>query len=544
MPGLPDTAPLMLVTRHISFEKTGYFAPIVLDYLNADEKLKSFYAFPPTVEGLKQAAEKRNFTKEKREILVNVLSEQFKKTEIDDASVDANIKKLLYPNTLTVTTGHQLNIFTGPLYFIYKIISTINLAEKLNSEIKDKNFVPVYWMASEDHDFAEINHVNVYGKRIEWKQDVSGAVGKLETSSFASVIKELENTIGTSKEAKELILLFKECYNNNNSLAEATAKLVHYLFKYKGLIVIDADHPELKKLFSDVIKDELINSKTSDLVNSEAEKLKKNYKIQVNAREINLFYAKENIRERIVKINDKWKVLETDVEFDENSLLNEIETHPEYFSPNVLLRPLYQETILPNIAYIGGGAEIAYWLELKSVFENYKVDFPVLLLRNSVQWIDERSAGRMKKLNIEIEDLFFEREQLIKKIVSQKFPEEIDIEKQKTKLNSVYDELIKRGKQIDPTLEPSLQADLHRNIKMLEHAQHKIYKAIKRKSKDIIQHVDGLKETLFPNGELQERVENFIPYYIKYGDEFFKQLYENLEPLDFRVVLIKEEKEN
>ena len=543
MPGLPDTAPLMLVTRHISFEKTGYFAPIVLDYLNAEDKLKSFYVFPPTITGLKQAAEKRNFSKEKREILVKVLSEQFKRKEIDDASVDSNIKKLLQPDTFTVTTGHQLNIFTGPLYFIYKIISTINLAEKLNAKIKDKNFVPVYWMASEDHDFAEINHVDVYGKRIEWKQDVSGAVGKLETNSFSSVIKELENTIGTSKEAKDLISLFKECYIGN-SLAEATSKLVHHLFKDKGLIVIDADNAELKKLFSEIIKDELINSHTSELVNEEAEKLKKNYKLQVNPREINLFYAKENTRKRIAKVNNKWKVLETDIEFDEKSLLKEIETQPEHFSPNVLLRPLYQETILPNVVYIGGGAEIAYWLELKKVFENYKVDFPVLLLRNSVQWIDERSAERMGKLDIEIEDLFLDREQLIKKIVSEKFPEEINIEALKEKLNSIYSELIENGKSIDPTLEPSLKADLHRNLKMLEHAKHKIYKAIKRKNKDIIQHVDGLKETLFPKNTLQERVENFIPYYTKYGNEFFKQLYENSDPLDFRFVLIKEEREN
>jgi uncharacterized protein YllA (UPF0747 family) len=151
----------MLSTHHISFDKTNSFAPIVLDYLNADEKLQEFYSFPPTINGLKQAAERRKFSKEKREILVKVLKEQFSKTGSEDERVEANIQKLLKSNTFTVTTGHQLNIFTGPLYFIYKIISTINLAENLNKEIKDKHFVPVYWMASEDHDFAEINHIDV-----------------------------------------------------------------------------------------------------------------------------------------------------------------------------------------------------------------------------------------------------------------------------------------------------------------------------------------------------------------------------------------------
>jgi bacillithiol synthase len=544
MPVLSDIPKLMLSAHHISIEKTGYFAPIVLDYLNADKKLQEFYSFPPAINGLKKAAKKRKFSKEKREILVKVLKEQFLKTGIEDANVEANIQKLLKSNTFTVTTGHQLNIFTGPLYFIYKIISTINLTEKLNAEIKDKNFVPVYWMASEDHDFAEINHVDIYGKRVEWKQDVSGAVGKIKTNSISSVIKELENTIGTSKEAKELISLFKECYDGNNTLSDATSKVVYSLFKNKGLIVIDADNYELKKLFSDVIKDELINNKSNDLVEDQVEKLNKNYKIQVNSREINLFYLKDNLRERIVKQNNQWNVLNTDISFDEKSLFNEIETHPERFSPNVLLRPLYQEIILPNISYIGGGAEIAYWLELKNVFEHYGEQKPVILLRNSVQWIGERSAERINKLVIDIEDLFLGKEQIIKKIVSGKFTEEINIENEKKKLNSIYAELIEKVKKVDPTLEPSLKADLHRNIKMLEHAQHKIYKAIKRKNNDIVQHVEALKSTLFPNGQLQERIENFIPYYIKYGNEFLKSLFKNLDPLDFRFVLIKEEKEN
>ncbi|MGI8892711.1 MAG: bacillithiol biosynthesis cysteine-adding enzyme BshC [Bacteroidia bacterium] len=544
MPILSEIPKLMLSTHHISFEKTGYFAPIVLDYLNADEKLKEFYSFAPTLDGLKQAAEKRKFSKEKREILVKVLTEQWNKTEIEDHTVDENLSKLLQSNTFTVTTGHQLNIFTGPLYFIYKIVSAINLAAKLNSEIKDKHFVPVYWMASEDHDFAEINNVDLYGKRVEWKNNSSGAVGKLSTNSFSTVIKELENTIGTSREANDLISLFKECYSENSSLAEATSKLVYHLFKNKGLIVIDADNHELKKLFYEVIKDELINNKTNDLVEEQVEKLNKNFKIQVNPREINLFYLKDNLRERIVKQNNRWKVLNTNMEFDENTLLKEIETHPERFSPNVLLRPLYQEIILPNIAYIGGGAEIAYWLELKNVFAHYSVQKPVVLLRNSVEWIDERSAERMTKLGIDSEDLFLEKEKLIKKIISQKFPEELSIEKQKQQLNKIYNELIEKGKSIDPTLKASFKADLHRNIKMLEHAQHKILKAIKRKNNDIVQHVEKLKKTLFPKGVLQERKDNFIPYYIKYENEFLNNLFKDLDPLDFRFVLIKEEKEN
>lgn len=386
-------------TDCISYQQSGYFSALINDYLNEKPELKALYHRFPNLENFKlQLEEKRNnFNykdngKLKREDLVSVLEKQYQSIVASETTLN-NIKLLNNLNTFTITTGHQLNLFTGPLYFLYKIVSTINLCKELKSEFPEHDFVPIYWMATEDHDFEEINYFNFKHKKISWNRESFGPVGRLSSDGLEAVFAVFESEIGLGKNAEGLKNLFKKAYLEHTNLADATRFLANELFSKEGLVIIDADKSDLKKSFIPYIKNEVLNQTAFAKVN-ETSPLLESYSVQVNPREINLFYIENNLRERIVFENGSYAVLNTKMTFSEEEILKEVDNHPEKFSPNVLLRPLYQEVILPNLCYIGGGGELAYWLELKSFFESQHVTFPILLLRNSVLLATEKTSGK------------------------------------------------------------------------------------------------------------------------------------------------------
>lgn len=376
--------------KYISYQETGSFSKLVLDYINDEEQLKAFYSYRPDMEGLAKAIEHRNFSGN-RETLVKVLQDQYQHLQ-PNKSVTKNIELLGSANTFTVTTGHQLNLFTGPLYFIYKIVTTINLAIELKMAHPDQNFVPVYWMATEDHDFDEINHVSVDEKNISWIQQTNGATGRLSTQTVAAAVTAYKGYLGISKNGKRIAKLVEQAYLQHDNLADATRFLVNNLFEKYGLVIVNADDAQLKKQFTHIITEDIIQHNSSKNIEKSSKNLEDlGYKTQVNGRDINFFYLIDNLRERLIFENGKYLVNHTDISFTEETLKAEIEAHPERFSPNVVMRPMYQEVILPNLAYIGGGAEVAYWMQLKANFDFYQVDFPVLLLRNSAL-LDRKSV--------------------------------------------------------------------------------------------------------------------------------------------------------
>src|SRR5690606_19527220 len=235
----------------------------------------------------------------------------------------------------------------------------------------------------EDHDFEEINYFNFKGKKFRWNKESAGPVGRLSTQGLQDFFEIYSLELGSSTNAGTLKKLFEDAYLKHNNLADATRFLANSLFGKYGLIILDADDADLKRAFIPYIKEELQNQTSFKAVEKTIENFK-DYPIQVNPREINLFYIEDNLRERIIFENDKYYVNNTKTSFCKEEILNLVETNPEKFSPNVILRPLYQEVILPNLCYIGGGGEIAYWLQLKSFFDKIKITFPILLIRNSV----------------------------------------------------------------------------------------------------------------------------------------------------------------
>ena len=374
----------------ILFRETLCFSKTFIDYISRGESLKNFYGFYPRMENLKKQIKLKaeSYPNDFRKVLYRTLIEQY--AEILNPP-EEKFELLTQFNTYTITTGHQLNIFSGPLYFIYKILTTINLTEILKRHYPEYNFVPVYWMASEDHDFKEISSFRLFKKEYQWKKENAlGAVGCLNPKEIKIIIDQIP----------EMPNFFKKAYLESETLAEATRKYVHHLFGKWGLVILDPNHSSLKKIFTPILKDNLLFRKGFHLVKKQSQELhKKGYPIQAPVYESNIFLLKKHFRERLEKLpNGIYQTMKEKQAFDKEKLMNLLTIHPEYFSPDVILRPLYQEYILPNLAYIGGPSEIAYWLQLKTMFEYYKVTFPILIPRNSALLIPTTYKERWKKI--------------------------------------------------------------------------------------------------------------------------------------------------
>lgn len=516
----------------ISYQKSGYFTSLMNDYLDQKPNLQSLYNRFPTIENFEaQIIEKQaNFNHNSRASLVAVLQKQYAGIEISHLT-QQNIESLKVENTFTVTTGHQLNLFSGPLYFLYKIISTINLTNELKVKYPAYNFVPIYWMATEDHDFEEINYFNFRGKKFRWNTESTGPVGRLSTEGLADFFEIYEQELGHSTNAETLKKLFQEAYLNHNNLADATRFLANSLFGSEGLVIIDADEADLKQNFIPYIKEELLQQTAYKNVIATTEKLTE-YNIQVNPREINLFYIENKMRERIVFENDKFKVNNTKIEFSESEILVLLESNPEKFSPNVIMRPLYQEVILPNLCYIGGGGEIAYWLELKSFFDAVKISFPILLVRNSVLLVTEKQTKKATKLDLSWSDLFSKQEDLINAKAKVLSEFDIDLTMLKKQLQTQFSILNEITTKTDPSFAGAVKAQEVKQLKGLENLEKRLLKAEKIKLKDTLARIADLQNELFPNQGLQERQANFSEFYLESGNKLIPKLIELLKPLE------------
>lgn len=521
-------------TDCITYQNSGYFSSLINDYLDQKSSLNLLYNRFPTIENFEaQIAEKEaNYNHDNRKLLVSVLQKQYQNIAISKA-IQKNIAALGQSNTFTITTGHQLNLFSGPLYFLYKIISTINLASELKSKYPQSNFVPIYWMATEDHDFEEINYFNFKGKKFHWNKDSSGPVGRLSTEGLDAVFEVFAQELGSSSHAQKIKELFQKSYLEHTNLAEATRFLANELFSDYGLVIIDADDANLKRVLIPYIKEEVENQTSFQEVTATIEKLNE-YSIQVNPREINLFYIENNLRERIILENGSYKINHTNLSFSKEALFELVETNPEKFSPNVILRPLYQEVLLPNLCYIGGGGEIAYWLELHTFFNAVNVSFPILLVRNSVVLATEKQIKKANALHLSWADLFSQQNDLVTKKTKVLSEIDLDLSDVKEQLKKQFEALYSIAKRTDDSFLGALKAQETKQIKGIEHLEKRLLKAQKRKLADVLNRITQLQNELFPNQSLQERQTNFSEFYLENGELLIPALIKKLKPLEQR----------
>lgn len=518
----------------IPFRQTQYFSRLICDYLDQEPFLKSFYHRFPSLENAEEQMKEKaaQYSDRHRATLHQVLLNQYSSLNLaGDHPVSRNIDHLQKTETFTVVTGHQLNILTGPLYFIYKISSTIALCRQLKERYPAQNFVPVFWMASEDHDFEEISFVDLYGGRIQWTHDWKGAVGTMPLNGMGKVLDELEEYLGEGKQARQLLGIFREAYHGSDSLAEATRKIVHELFGQEGLVILDGNEAELKKLVRETFWEDLTQHSLERNINAATEKLAVQYHKQAHPREINLFYLRPGRRERIEKNGEVWQLEGGALEFTREELRQELEDHPERFSPNAVFRPVYQETILPNLAYIGGGGEIAYWLQLGEAFQHWDIPLPMLTLRDSFLWVSRKWSHRLQDLQLKPSDLFRSRDELKKEYIRRNASMDTDLKEYHDELEGMFASLEDLAQLTEESMLGAVNAQRQKQMRGLENLRKKLLRAEKRRQKTVMDKIDRIHGALFPSGGLQERQDTLAPYYAQYGPAFISTLLEQARPL-------------
>ncbi|MDR3273692.1 MAG: bacillithiol biosynthesis cysteine-adding enzyme BshC [Flavobacteriaceae bacterium] len=511
-------------------------ALLVKDYLNEKETVEKFYHKSFSYENLLAQAKEKLADYQHRDTLFTELSAQMQKLELSEKQQE-NLQKLAKKNTVTLTTGHQLNLMTGHLYFIYKILHVIKLCNSMNHRQKEINFVPMFWLAAEDHDFEEINHFRFRRKKIEWQGNYKNFTGEIPVSDLKTILNGFYEALKYFPFGKDLRKIIEKSYFSAENLADATRILVHELFKDYGLLMIDGNRKPLKKLFVPYIQEDIKEQKSYQKISQTIENLKPEYKIQVNPRKINFFYHNNGERNRIDETNGKYYILGTCLNFSQEEILSELEKYPEKFSPNALMRPVYQEVILPNAAYIGGNAEIAYWLELKNYFDSQQLPFPVLIPRNSMLLISEEQLKKMKKYHWKTEDLFMPKEEIIEKMISGISTVFIDFQKYENELNHIFDGLLKDSRQTDISLKNMVLAQQKKQMNGLQKVSLRFRKAEKLKNKEWISNFEKLHFEVFPEGIWQERIENFSEYFAIYGKDFMSFLYKDIKEFESVMIL-------
>lgn len=521
----------------LPYAATGAFSSFLTDYLSQEPRLQPFYhRFPTLAAFAEQIKDKQaHYPAETRARLVAALQRQYAELPEAHPAVQQNLALLSQDTTFTVTTGHQLNVLTGPLYFVYKIVTAIKLCRQLKQQYPQYDFVPVYWLASEDHDFAEINHLHLFGKKLEWQaEDTGGPVGRLSLEGLPEQV--------LSQLPAEVPAAFREAYEQSSTLAEAMRRLVHALFGEYGLVCIEPDDAALKPVLTPVLAEELRSQPAFKAVQAADEALEAaGYKPQVYVRPLNLFYLTDaGRRERLELEDGHVLVRNTDLRWTIDEAVRHAEEKPECFSPNVVLRPLYQELLLPDLCYVGGGAEVNYWLQLKGVFDHYQVPMPLVLLRNSALYVGRTHLGKLRKLGLTTDDLFRPLPELKKQVAAAVGQEEVSLAEQQQQLAAAFAAVSALAQRLDPTLVKTVAAEQQKVTGIVAGLEKRLSKAAETKHETAYNQLSGLKDKLFPDGSLQERHDNVLSI-LTNNPGFIGQLLDAFDPLALEFTVIEEE---
>lgn len=505
----------------LPYQNTGLYSKIYLDYISENPELTPFYQYKFSIEAFSNIIEDSKYDSGIRSDLVEVISEKYKSCGL---AVPQNVALLNSEKTFTITTGHQLNIFTGPLFFIYKIVTTVNLCKQLKDRYPEYNFVPIYWMASEDHDSEEIDHTHIFGKKVEWEPGQTGAVGDFSTKGISELLDEFNG----------LPEYFSKAYSSSETLSEATVKLVHELFKGTDLVILDPNDGRLKSHFVAQMKRDIQDNINYNAVVESSTKLEEaGYTTQVQPREINLFYLEKGKRERIVQEEGQLKTYDSKKDIS----ISELETNPERFSPNVVTRPLYQQVILPNLAYVGGPGELAYWLQLKDSFAVNNVQFPMLVPRNAALFVEQKSLLKFQKSGFGLNDFLKKRKELEKEYLEKQ--DLTDIDQESLEILKMFDSISAKLADADKSLEGFGEKEKSLLKKQLERLAGRLNKANKSKHEIELGQITKLKERYFPNNAPQERVWNVLNVIVD-NPNYIQELIDIFDPIDRNYYLLTE----
>ncbi len=497
---------------------------LTADYLHQAAPLQPFYKYPISDPDFSQVMADKVFPDTNREVLSQTLKRQYEGYDLPPA-LQTHLEELAQPGTFTITTGHQLGLMGGPLFTLYKVACVIRMAEEVRAKYPGSRVVPVFWIHTEDHDFEEINHFyEGFGKKRTYAEAFGTAVGKhlLADSVLDLIPAHFPDELRTA-------------YQPGKTLAQATREFFHALFGAYGLVILDPDDAAFKGLFRDVLREEFRTHVTRDRVDEVSAKMAAaGYATQIQARDINLFYLDTRGRHRMVSEGGNFKVLERNLHLEAGEVMQLIQDHPERFSPNVSLRPLFQEMILPNLAYVGGWGEISYWLQLKGVFDHFGVNFPLVLPRFSATLFPGEMLDSWLEMGFGAADIRLSLSELYRRHLPDLWNRE-GYDQHVGAIDAALEALEHYiSTEISPTLSRSVEALKAKNLRYLSNLEKKIGRVIRSDRPAPFREIERIKNAVQPDGFVQERTLSLAAFPGHSPHNLVALIMAHCRPLDFQ----------
>jgi bacillithiol synthase len=513
------------------------------DYLYNFEKVKNYYKynFRDKEEYIKIFKKRSDLAAETRKAVSAIISNQYSSKEISNQT-SKNISLLTQKNTLAVVTGQQLGILGGPLYTFYKIITAIKLCDNLNERYDDFSFVPIFWLEGDDHDFEEVKAVKVIDennnlKKISYEDEVpedenKGSIGYLKLNpDINHFFEELNKELRDTEFKNDILSKLRSFYAEGRTFKDAFRDLIFWVFDKFGLIIFDPQDVEIKKLLTPVFKKEITDfrSHSEKLVHISA-KLEEEYHAQVKVRPINLFYSTAEGRYLIEPVENEYRLKRKRKKFSYEEITTLIENEPWNFSPNVLLRPVCQDFLLPTAFYIGGPSEISYFAQVMPLYNIYQLEPPVIYPRSSATLLEKNIASILEKYELNLQDIFIDSETLKNNVIKTVSPGSLDdiFNDTANEIELTFDRLKERLFEFDKTIADASTKYRQKSAYYLEELKGKAFDAQKKKHEVTLRQIDKLSAAVFPGGNLQERELNLIYFTYRYGIDLMQKLFEEL----------------
>jgi bacillithiol biosynthesis cysteine-adding enzyme BshC len=485
--------------------------------------------------------------KNKQLNLSAILNDQYSSLKNVSIKTNRNIELLEKEKTIAVVTGQQLGIFGGPLYTLFKIITAIRLSNQLTERYDEFKFVPVFWLEADDHDFNEVRSINLLDNEnqilnLGYKEEINDddakqSIGHIKfDESINEFFNKFESSLRDTEFKNELLVKLREWYRVGRSFKQSFKELLFWMFDEYGLVIFDPQDPQVKSLLKPIFKKEINDFAlhTQKLIQTSA-KLEELYHAQVKVKPVNLFYHTDDGRYSVEPVDDVFKLRRKRKQFTKDEILAEIEASPERFSPNVLLRPICQDYLLPTGFYIGGPSEIAYFAQVTPLYDFYNIETPIIFPRSSATILEKNVSSGLDKYDLNMNDIFLGLDELKEKVIADLSENNIEtaFEEASKEIELTFDKIKENIFAIDKTLVESSGRYKDRIMSSILELKTKSIKAQETKHETTIRQLTRLSNLLYPLGNLQEREINFTYFYNKYGKDFIRKIYDDISVSEF-----------
>ncbi|PKM83364.1 MAG: bacillithiol biosynthesis cysteine-adding enzyme BshC [Firmicutes bacterium HGW-Firmicutes-14] len=538
----------------VEYVPVEYANPLVNMYLSDFSKVGHLFDYDPGNNDSFRERQKAimNDYHTDRRALVRILSEYNKGLHCGEKTLD-NLKRLQDPETTVVITGQQAGILTGPLYTIYKTLSVIQLAHRAALET-GRDVAPVFWVAAEDHDYAEIDHIDMVDReqnlvRLKLGYNPPGkmSVGDIPvTEEVFRLIEELEALTNPSEWKKDILGKVAGMAREADSLASWFARVMSWLFREQGLVLIDPMNRELRRLWSGTFQAFLDQSgEANERLRAGVERVRAlgaEPQVEKDEDNVNMFLYVGGERMPLLKAGDSYRVRGRDDTWSIEELKTLAAERPEQLSPNVVLRPVAQDVLLPIMAYVAGPGEISYYALYRDIYHLFGQRMPVIFPRANVTLVEGSVAKNMYRYGVEFslgkEGL---RERLNENLDAQdRLGIETLFDDYTKEIRNTFNKLVDKAAGVDPELTGHGSESLNRILHQVEHFRKKVNQYHRKANDTMIKRFRRMEDQLFPRDNWQERVFNIFPYLFKYGPDIVDRLAELplLENNDHKLIFL------